>query len=518
MERQIKNRKQDIKGITLISLVVTIVVLLILAGVSISMLSGENGIVRQAVESKENTRGASAKEEIDLWISNVKIDNLIGTETAEEQEELLDRLVGNGTLKQEEADKLNNGETITIGKSEISLDGTTGGSGNSTVIPGKTYETETDIKVDGTPITVPGGATISGIEGEYENPDEGIVIYIIPEGEPEITDWNADRDSNGIIDVQEKYDQFVWVPVPNPVAAKETELISMMNEGKYPIAVAIDGTDANGLQNYRGALYDFAEDTDAEGNKYVKITAKEWSVDSTSNREPAYLTNNNYADASSYNNVGITEDLLQEEYNKMVERVKSKKGFWVGRYETSNMTSNNANDLTQQISVIKGTTIGISGVDWYRMYAQQKNYSKLALEETTSSTSSMIWGSQWDQIMIWMKEEPNERVTTNGNYFVTNSVGYGNYKSISGAEEYDTAISTSDPAATGSSEYFKAKNIYDLAGNIMERSLEAQATGQRILRGGDWKTGSGSYSGVICRLATNPNYSYIGDGSRTTLY
>ena len=119
------------KGITLIALVVTIVVLLILAGVSIGMLAGENGIIRQAQSARENTRGASAKEEIDLWKSNVKMDGLTNSETAEEVDDVLNRLVENGTLKQEEADKLKNGETIKIGDTEISLDGTTGGgSGN----------------------------------------------------------------------------------------------------------------------------------------------------------------------------------------------------------------------------------------------------------------------------------------------------------------------------------------------------------------------------------------------------
>ncbi len=42
-------------GITLIALVVTIIVLLILAGVSISMLTGQNGILNRASEAKEKT-------------------------------------------------------------------------------------------------------------------------------------------------------------------------------------------------------------------------------------------------------------------------------------------------------------------------------------------------------------------------------------------------------------------------------------------------------------------------------
>ena len=48
-------RTKEIKGITIISLVVTIVVLLILAGVSISTLVGENGIVDNAKKTQNNT-------------------------------------------------------------------------------------------------------------------------------------------------------------------------------------------------------------------------------------------------------------------------------------------------------------------------------------------------------------------------------------------------------------------------------------------------------------------------------
>ena len=47
-----KNKKQS--GITLVALVVTIVVLLILAGVSINLVLGENGLITQAKEAKEN--------------------------------------------------------------------------------------------------------------------------------------------------------------------------------------------------------------------------------------------------------------------------------------------------------------------------------------------------------------------------------------------------------------------------------------------------------------------------------
>ena len=54
------------KGITLIALVITIIVLLILAGVTIAMLSGENGILGRATETKEANAEATAREQSNL--------------------------------------------------------------------------------------------------------------------------------------------------------------------------------------------------------------------------------------------------------------------------------------------------------------------------------------------------------------------------------------------------------------------------------------------------------------------
>ena len=51
------------KGITLIALIITIIVLLILAGVSIAMLTGENGILTQAKKAKEETKEVAIEEE-----------------------------------------------------------------------------------------------------------------------------------------------------------------------------------------------------------------------------------------------------------------------------------------------------------------------------------------------------------------------------------------------------------------------------------------------------------------------
>ena len=63
--------KKREKGITLIALVVTIVVLLILAGVSISMLTGENGIIKQSENAKDATEQAKVEELVDLAVNSL---------------------------------------------------------------------------------------------------------------------------------------------------------------------------------------------------------------------------------------------------------------------------------------------------------------------------------------------------------------------------------------------------------------------------------------------------------------
>ena len=67
---KIKNKR----GITLIALVVTIVVLLILAGVTIAMLTGENGIINQAKNAKEESLKSELEELVDLTLMEYKTD------------------------------------------------------------------------------------------------------------------------------------------------------------------------------------------------------------------------------------------------------------------------------------------------------------------------------------------------------------------------------------------------------------------------------------------------------------
>lgn len=75
MKKKSKRNKEQ-RGITLIVLVITIVVLLILAGVSITLLTGDNGVIINAQNSKISTELSEYKEQLELYISNKKLENM----------------------------------------------------------------------------------------------------------------------------------------------------------------------------------------------------------------------------------------------------------------------------------------------------------------------------------------------------------------------------------------------------------------------------------------------------------
>ena len=88
--------KNKTSGITLIALVVTIVVLLILAAVSIGMLAGENGIIRQAQEAKEKTEIGNERERVELAAVAAAGKDKWGEITEENLEDELDTNIGSG--------------------------------------------------------------------------------------------------------------------------------------------------------------------------------------------------------------------------------------------------------------------------------------------------------------------------------------------------------------------------------------------------------------------------------------
>ncbi len=107
------------KGITLIALVITIIVLLILAAISIATLTGDNGILTKANEAKDETRGASVEEAKDLWKAEKEADKHTGITTAQTLDQLLEELKKQNLLTENELEKIKETGSVTIGKRTI---------------------------------------------------------------------------------------------------------------------------------------------------------------------------------------------------------------------------------------------------------------------------------------------------------------------------------------------------------------------------------------------------------------
>ena len=113
MKKNTRDKRE--RGITLIALVVTIVVLLILAGVSLNLVLGNNGIITKAQDAKLMTRAGSAEDEVELW----KSDNYIARASNQatiDKETMLQGLKDKNLVYEEKIDRDN--EIITIKKKD----------------------------------------------------------------------------------------------------------------------------------------------------------------------------------------------------------------------------------------------------------------------------------------------------------------------------------------------------------------------------------------------------------------
>ena len=373
------------KGITLIALVVTIVVLLILAGITIKLVFSENGIIKKAQDAAEAQKQAEESDKEALEGLGTQIDILTKWDTSK----------------------------VTAVKSK-----------------------------DTTPVTVPvpKGFTVSGLSTE-NTVAGGFVIY---EGTDAI-DWT---DSEKVKEAQKTRNQFVWVPV---------------DLNKNPMFTT--ATDEDGNTITVGQLYDF------ETSSSPKNPAEKRTYSSTGYREPDvvkdYDANSTYLSIVGLSSSDEFKKQLQKEFNEMKISIETYGGFYIGRYETGNLEA--IKDTAAK--VVKGDT-KINNVNWYYMYQNSKSIVQNTEAKAAGIKSSMIWGSQWDATMNWFLsfKDTKPEVAT----YVTDSTGKGNYSGTQG--------DTNKAIPTGTNDDYAVQNIYDMAGNVWDWTLEASYTGIRVLR------------------------------------
>ena len=339
---------------------------------------------------------------------------------------------------------------------------------------------ETDASGDKVP--VPKGFVGSSATGENEI-DTGFVIY---EGEEEVTDSN-------VADAQKTRNQYVWIPVPDPST--------------------FYGTDANGKK--WGKIYNFSTSTSNE----TGTTANNWresngvmSISDTTYgyREPDVLSS--YDTPYYLKKYKVSEDskldfLMRQEvdFNNMVDSVEKYGGFYIGRYETG--------DLNQDVAVVQKGNTNISNQTWYTMYKKCKTLSN----NNNNVVTGMAWGNQFDRTLMWLIEsgaKTKEEISSNS----TSWANYGNatfeYTNSSGSVVTKNSGSYVRIPA-GSTDYTKVNNIYDLAGNVYDWTMEANSSYYRVVRGGYYNYGSYTASN---RNLSYPTRSSNYFGCRSALY
>ena len=416
------------KGITLIALIITIIILLILVGVSIN-LAIKGDLFGSAEKAVSGTNDKTAQEQ-------TRVDELMGELGRVEEQQ----------RQQEELEKSKN-------------------------LPGTRVTEPTEYKEGNKTAIIPAGFTVSKAEGETTI-DGGLVIYLIQdktEEEIKSLTWTGTELEN----LKKTYDQFVWIPISHEQINNMFICQAKTGSNGNCNITAENGTAKCTVHNstqMAGRLY-----ATSTGDSY-KAAYTEVYTANTGLREPDVVTENSTGDGTnwdgnstylgymstvtgdntSYESTAKFKETLQNDYNEIVALIYNAGGYYVGRYETSNITERKGTT----INVVAGTTTGIAGINWYSMYAQQKVYAENK-NLGNKVRSSMMLGTCHDQML--------EFVNVSGKYDVTKT-GNVRHDFLS---KYNTGNQNTD----------MSKNIYDLEGNIYERTTEANDTDCRISRG-----------------------------------
>ena len=477
--------KKDKQGVSLIVLVITIIVMIILAAAIVLTLNN-SGVINRANEAVEKSDLAQVKHIATLKWAEAYLDETI--EGEEEYKSYIEDGLRDSKINPDDYEI-----TVTAQGVEVAL---------KAKVPSAWSQNVTAI-VDTVPI--PKGFVASPYEGE-KTKNGGLVIYELGEGETSIpadetqhTSWTTRN-------------QYVWVPV-----AKKDFTTKFVRQ-----SFGAEHTLSNVL-----------------GTEFWEVTLDLITNMPIAEQSSSYVSNSTLAEVQA-----------------MYASVKEYEGFYVARYEAgadNQRTSSNSRDDDGNV-IFETNVYSMMGKKPYNCVSWAKNnnisedtggvaqISRSIYPATNTEygvVSTLIYGVQWDTILQWWLD-------TNAVSDVTDSKNYGNYEdhiinSVNDLNEgaqvsiynsstwqfssyvskeditYPKASGTRWMLSTGALKAANVNNIYDIAGNLGEWTMEGHSNYSHSTRGGDCFYG-GAGKLVYRELAMSPADTGEGFGFRFALY
>ena len=506
------NKLKNKKGITLIALVVTVVVLIILAGVSINAVLGDNGIIKKANQAASVTKEAEVKEAINRTILEFYL-----TDDYETLEDFLKAKVTEGKI---DSVTKNADGTLTVKKGEYSVTvenktNSSGGSSSGGSTGGETQTPEITIgeaKVvansDGTGSAITDANSVylgntlyitfsHSITGGTTTVDKTIPYAVTKNGTYTFTVTGTVNGKSYTKNVSVTVNQFKDVYEYMQTNTKVT-----YSDGEVWVPEGFKVADDSASTVQGGVVIE-----DKDGNQFVWVP-----VDTISDYKRTWYTGSDGITFGSY-----SETLKDDEKTS----VTTYKGFYIGRYEAGDKESTGTTKATFRTSssdTSNSVTIKADQVPYN--YVTRTQAISLAegfkTQQGYKAKTKLVSSYAWDTTIAFIEKTVNNygSSSSQGNY-KDKSVTYKDITDESKPEK-TKAENSSLLVATGQTT--PVCNIYDMGGNVFELTTESNSDtyNPSAKRGG-------SYDDYF---ASNPagyrfhdsGYAHVSVGFRLTLF
>ena len=473
------------RGITLIALVITVIVLLIFAGVSISLVVGNNGVLTQASNAVIESRKAEAREDVvmafasaeaDYWSEWTKNSSLVKDENYYNSKipEYLSKTGTFVSLVYMEQDgtyevkynKFGNDYTFIVDQNgNVSFEGAVASTGGSNTETG-TQEpqfTQYSVRFNSN------GGTIGSMDDQNfsVNTAQKLRKNNFERDGYKFIGWSRDsssttatyKDEQNVLNLSTTNEDIinlyaVWQIVGGGTATGGNKTYSDGTNNTPNTAIIPEGWTVSGFSDEQTiasglVIYDLGGATVSwtAANKssiqssynqfvwvpvpdYSKFTRNYWQ-DWSGTSEPTQLTTEDFTEAQLSESEKVDPT---GKYGNMCSSVETNHGFYIARYEAGT-----TNTDTTKTSGIRGDVVSRKNAEVYNNIGWNGTSSSDSKEtqKTTATggavavsrgmytqgvTSTLCYGVQWDAVMRWISQDNNLKV------YITNSSGKGNYK------------------------------------------------------------------------------------------